>query len=284
MTATSIAAEAPIVGARTRAPAPRASSVRWALARVEGHRLLRHPLFLLGMAGSVLVLAVGGADNGDDLWSLSGSCFLYVGAGMWVFVVASLGASRERRDAATDLYVGQPATPSLRTEAALLSLGWAALAGAALVALAAIARAGFDGVLVIEGERYGLRPLELTQGPLYLVMVGAFGVLVGTWSRHVYPAVIGAIVLFLPPWPWLPWIVYGDGVPPDFFTDDALVDAAVGWHLIGLAGLAALAAAGALARHDRHPLVVLLALTGLVSAVAGMALGLPPGNSWTVLR
>jgi hypothetical protein len=268
----------------TPAMASRHRSVRWALARVEGRRLLAHPLVVIGTAFSILILAVGGADNGDDVWSLSGSCFTYFGAGMWVFVVACLAVSRERRDAARDFYAGQPVTPRLRTEAALLSLGWAALAGAALVGFAAVARAGFDGVLVIEGERYGLRPLELAQGPLYLVMVGAFGVLVGTWSRRAYPAVIGALVLFLPPWPWLPWFVYGDGVPRDFFTDDSLVDAAVGWHLMGLAGLAALAAAGALARHDRHLLVVLLALTGLGAAVAGMALGLPPGNSWTVLR
>ena len=56
-----------------------------------------------------------------------------------------------------------------------------------VVAVASVARAGFDGVLVIEGARYGLRPLELAQGPLYLVMVGAFGVLVGTWSQRAYP-------------------------------------------------------------------------------------------------
>jgi hypothetical protein len=251
-------------------------SARWALARVEGRRLLAHPLFLLGMAFSALILA-SSANGGDQLTGLAGICFTFVGAAIWLFLVAGLGASRERRDAAHDFYAGQPVTPRMRTEAALLSLGWAGLAGAALTGVATVVLAGFDGALVVEGERYALRPLELAQGPVYLVMVGALGVLVGSWTRHAYAAVIGSLVLFAPPAAWLPWIVFGDGVPRGF-NDDWLVGASVGWHLTGLAGLTALAAAGALARHDRRPRVALLALAGLGAAVAGVALGSPAGG------
>jgi len=255
---------------------PSRHAALWALTRVEGRRLLTHPLFALGIAVSVLLLGVASSDGGDGLFMLAGGCFTFVGGAVWMFLVACLAASRERRDAAQDFYGAQPLSPRVRTEAALLSLGWAGLAGAALIVVAAVVLAGFDGALVVEGERYALRPLELAQGPVYLVMVGALGVLVGSWTRRAYPAVLGALVLFLPPVAWLPWFVFGDGVPQGFYSD-WLVGASVGWHLIGLAGLAAFAAAGALARHDRRPRVALLALAGFGAAVAGVALGSPTG-------
>jgi len=233
-------------------------------------------VFVLAMAVSGLSLAVdiGGA-GGDQLIGLAGGTFLFAGTGLGMFVVVSLAASRERRDAAQDFYAAHPVSARARTQAALLSLGSAALASAALIAIATVAQAGFDGALVIEGERYALRLLELAQGPLYLVFAGAFGVLIGSWSRRAYPTVLGAL-LFVPPFTWGPWIVFGDGVPPGFY-DYWLVGASVGWHLVGLAGLATLTAAGALARHDRRPRIVLLAFAGLCATGAGIALGLPPG-------
>ena len=268
-------ARAPASAAAPAAP-PSGSSVRWALARVEGHRLLAHPLFMLGGALSTLFFAASSTDGSDSLFALAGGFFVVLGGAVGTFPVACLAASRARRDAAQDFYAGQPTTASLRTEAMLLSLAWIGLAGAALIVVAAIVLAGPDGALAVAGKAYTLRPLELAQGPLYLVMVGAFGVLVGSWSRRGYPAVIGALVLFLPPTPWLPWITFGEGVPQGF-TDDSMVNTSVGWHLAGLVGLTALAAAGALARHDRRPRVVVLALAGLAATVAGIALGLPSG-------
>lgn len=266
---------APAAAARP-ASASRQRSVRWALARVEGRRLLVHPLFLLAMATAAVTLALP-IQGGDDLFGLAGGCFTSLGISSWLFLVPCLAASRARRDAAQELYDAQPITPRLRTEAALLSLGSAVLAGTALVAVATVALGGPDGQLVVEGERYRLRPLELAQGPLFLAMVGALGVLVGSWTRRVYPAVIWALALFLPPLAWVPWIVFGDGAPESFFGE-WLVGAAVGWHLAALAGIAVLAAAGALARHDRRPRVRLLALVGLGATVAGIALGSPAGG------
>jgi len=223
-------------------------------------------------AGAVSVASeVGGGK--DQLLGLAGGHFTSAGTGLAVFVVASLAAARERRDAAQDLYGAQPVAARVRTQAALLSLGSAVLAGAALIAIATIALAGADGALALEGERYGLRPLELAQGPLYLAFAGAFGVLIGCWTRRAYPTVLGAL-LFVPPMTWWPWIVVGDGVPRGF-VEDWLDGASVAWHLVGLAGLATLAAAGALARHDRRPRIALLVLAGLCATVAGVALGLP---------
>lgn len=264
----------------TAAPAfpPLQGSLRWALARFEGRRLLTHPLFMLGMAGSVLVLAT--TTDVDRISTLAGYCFTFVGAAIWTVLVAGLATAREHRDAAHDFYAAQPVAPRVRTEAVLLSLGAAGLAGAALIAVAALLEAGFDGAVVVGGERYALRPLELAQGPVYLVLAGTIGVLVGSWTRRAYPLVIAGLVLFFPPVAWGPWFVFGDDVPASFDMD-WLTGASVGWHLVGLAGLTVLAAAGALARHDRRPRIALLALAGLAATVAGLALGMaspPPGG------
>ncbi len=269
MTTTTIASAATAVATVPQ----RHGSVRWALTRFEARRLLAHPLFLAGMAGSVLILATT-SDNGR-ISTLGGYCFTFVGAAIWTCLAAGLAAGRERRDGAQDFYAGQPVTARVRTEAALLSLGAAGLAGAALIVVAALLEAGLDGAVVVGGERYALRPLELAQGPVYLVLAGALGVLVASWTRHAYPAVIVGLLLFFPPVAWGPWFVFGDDVPRSFDMD-WLTGASVGWHLTGLAGLTALAAAGALARHDRRPRVALLALAGLAAAVAGVVLGFPP--------
>jgi len=262
---------------------PRPAAMRWALARVEGRRLLMHPLFMLAMVGAA-ILALGSGNGwkanvggGADLMDLAGWGF--VPASPVIFLVACLAASRARRDAAQDFHRPQPLAPRLRTQAALLSLGWAGLAAAALTAVATVAIAGSDLLLVVDAGRYRLQPWELAQGPLYVVTIAAFGVLAGTWTSHAYPAVIGALILFLPPAPWLSWIVLGDGVPAAFDVSQA--GASVGWHLVGLTGLAVLAAAGALARHDRRARIALLAVAGLGATIAGLALGLPPGGVLT---
>jgi hypothetical protein len=274
MSTTSIAPEAPVAGAAAaaRVAAPRERAVRWALARFEARRLLLHPLFLAGIVGSVAFLVT--ATGGQSLDVLAGYGFTFIGLAIWTSIAAGLAVGREQRDAAQDFYAGQPVSPRTRTQAALLSLGAAGLVAATMIAVATVVRTGVDGVLVAKGESYTLHPLELAQGPVYVVMAGALGVFVVTWARRTWAAVIVALVLFLPPLAWLPWFVFGDGVPASFDLD-WLTGASVGWHLTGLVGLTTLAAAGALARHDRRPWVGLLALAGLAATVAGLVLGMP---------
>jgi hypothetical protein len=128
---------------------------------------------------------------------------------------------------------------------------------------------GPDGTLAVSGEPYTLRLLDIAQGPLYLMLAGAFSALVGSWTRHVYVALVAALVLFLPPLALLPWYAFSrtatraattapcpseDGSAPFGGPDN--------WHFLRLAGLAALASAGALARHDRRFRVASLALLG----------------------
>lgn len=259
------------------ATALRQRSVRWALARSEGRRLLRHPLFILGFTVALFAFA-SNAGSGESISALAGGAYQFIGFGLGgtTFLAACLAANRERRDAAEDLYAAAPLSKRVRTEAALLSIAWAGLACTGLTGIAALVLAGPDGGLVIDGQRYALRPLELVQGPLYVVFAGTLGVLVGRWTRRTYPAVVGALVLLLPPVAWLPWIVFGDGVPQGY-SSDWLDHASVGWHVIGLVGMVAVAIAGARGRHDRRPRVALLFLVGLGAAVAGIALGLPTG-------
>jgi len=263
------------------APVARPRSVRLALARVEGRRLLMHPLFALGMATSIAALAlasgrlpIGAADKTASVDMLVGDCFVMLGGAIWTFLVAFLAASRERRDGAQDFYAGQAVTPRLRTEAMLLSLGYAGLAGAALIAVAALVLVGLDGALVDGGQRYTVPPLALAQGPLYLVLAGALGVLAGSWTRHVYAGVFLALVLFLPPVALVPVFVFDDTLSPGFYGA-VYARGPIGSLVTGIAALVVLAAAGALARHDRRPRIALLALVAL--GVAAIALGLPQG-------
>ncbi len=280
--------------AAARVAPPPARAIRWAIARAEGRRLLRHPVFLLGMALSVVTLALatgrlpfGASDYSETPSMLAGDCFVMLGAACWTFLAAFLAASRERRDGARDFYAAQPTTARLRTEAALLSLAWAGLAGAALIAVGTLALVGLDGALITdvnlngpavdENRRFSVRALELLQGPLYLVVAGACGVLLASWTRHVYAALFGALMLFLPPIGLLPWLLFDDGMGGYLGAIHTRAGAGgvapIAWQLLGLAAVAAAAGAGALARHDRRFVVVVVAVLG----VALLALGLPTG-------
>jgi hypothetical protein len=262
-------------------PVARSRTVRWALVRVEGRRLLRHPLFLLGMATSVTALAlssarlpIGAADKSESVNMLAGDCFVMLGGAFWTFLVAFLAASRERRDGAQDFYAGQAVTPRLRTEAMFLALSYAGLAGATLIALAALVLVGVDGTLVADHARDALEPGDLAQGPLYLLLAGALGVLAGSWTKHVYAGVFLAVALFLPPVALLPVVVYDDTLSAGYYGA-VYAGAPFGSQTVGIAALGVLAAAGAMARHDRRPRIALLALVAL--GVAAIALGFPQG-------
>ncbi len=274
----SAAAATPAPVARARAARPR--SALWPLARAEGRRLLRHPLFLLGAATTLafIVLAsgelarhgipAGASDRTEVVNFLAGDVFVMLGGAFWTFLATFLAASRERRDAAEDFYACQPVGQPVRTAAAFLSLGYAGLAAFALIAVSALVLAGPDLALTAGDQRYSVRPLELLQGPAYVVMAGALGVLLGSWTRHVYIAVFAAVALYLPPIALAPWFVLDDDFSRGFYGAFMAHAPGLGWRLLVMAGLTALAAAVALARTDRRPRLALLGGAGLAAAVA----------------
>ena len=156
-----------------------------------------------------------------------------------------------------------------------------------LIALGTLLLVGLDGALVTdvvngpfvdENQRYEVQVLELFQGPLYLVLAGTVGVLLGSWTRHVYAAVFGALMLFLPPVALLPWFVFDEAIGHGFLgaieaNADVGGSAPIAWQLLGLAAVAGAAAAAALARHNRRLVVVAIA----AFSVSVLILGLPAG-------
>lgn len=274
----SAASATPAPGAGARATRPRSTLL--ALTRAEGLRLLRHPLFLIGMAFSIVILAQattnspneGGAFQQEIADFLAGDCFLFIGAAIWTFLATYLAVSRERRDSAQDFYDVELVTMRTRTAAALLSVGYAGVAAAALVGIATLLLLGPDGGHEVLGTRVAVTPGELAQGPLYVVLAGVLGVLLGSWTRHVWIAVPAAIALFFPPAGLVRWIVFEQQRPQGsvFSIQDRISE---GWPLLTMAGLTVLAAAIALLRHDQRPRIVLMACAGLAATAAAAIAG-----------
>jgi hypothetical protein len=277
---TASAAPAP----RAAAPASRPRSALGALTRAEGRRLLRHPVFLLGLVTTTatLVVANGNSPNAGGVFQqeiadfLAGNCFTLAGGAVWTFLATFLAVSRERRDAAEELYAGQPATPRARTAAALLSVGYAGLAAAVLIGAATLVFLGPDAAHDVLGRRVAVSPLELAQGPLLVVLAGTLGVLIGSWARYVLVALFVAVLMVLAPVTRLTWLVFDSADSRAVFGD---VDPGLpaGWHLLALAGLIALAASLAMARHDRRLRIGLLACAGL-AATAAVAFAAPTNS------
>ena len=248
------------------------------LARLEGLRLIRHPIFI---AGAILSVAFFGLMTWNKAPVLHRDGVLSVGAllplAVSTLVVANYAAIRAARDGTTELYEGLPTDARTRTLGRLVSLLWGA-AGAVVVL----------GVmftyLALDAPVGTLDPLEVAAGPAEVVLFGATGIVLGRWRTHVAIAPIAAlvlvgleIVLIQPiigletlasrtPWlaPWVPSSLTG-GVPPELTIRPA------GWHLLYLAGLIAVAGAGAVLGRGRTKVVAVLVAGGLVASAGGFA-------------
>lgn len=242
----------------------------WSLARVEGRRLVRHPLFVLGWVISTLILVIFHGDSTYEYWNLLGAAVLFGGLATWTLLVSFLAAQRERRDRASDLYRASALPARKRTAAMLLSLLWAAAATTGLFAAAWLAWIGLDGTIVV--DRRSLRPgvFELAQPPLVVIAYGALGIALGRWlpATGVGPPVI-LIIAFAASLS-LPWVVQRQIQDPS----DGLHGHG-GWNLAFLAGVTFAASAAALWRDDRSRAMTLLGALGLAIAAAGYVLGAP---------
>ncbi|MCA1679431.1 MAG: hypothetical protein LC777_11005 [Actinobacteria bacterium] len=83
----------------TTAQPAKAASPAWTLSRVEGQRLLAHPLFVFGLATSLAAIMLADSDVIERSAMLSGDCFVMLGGALWTFLAAFLATSREGRDA-----------------------------------------------------------------------------------------------------------------------------------------------------------------------------------------
>ena len=161
------------------------------LARIEGRRLLRHPLILVaaGLLVAVDVLAILSLDEADTdgyAWSL---IVPFTPLAAAVVVAVNLAALRGVRDDADELYASLPAPARARTAAHLVSLAWAVAATALLVALA----------VTVFMSKGGSPPsvAEVVFAPATVAFCGALGLALARWLPHPAAATLGVVVMFV---------------------------------------------------------------------------------------
>lgn len=244
------------------------------LARVEGVRLLRHPLVLLSVVGVVTGFPYGGTEDWQFRWGMSGA-YLFVLA-MAAMVVVHLAVARDGRSD-TDALVGSlPIGMRTRVGSHVLSLVWLLVPLCALWALYAVVR--FDGQLsyrIVKGESvpYLWQPslLELAQGPIAVAIYVLLALAAGVWWRHSAIGVIVALLLAMSPLVWMfPLVVDLTATVPYGGTATVTLGAmhTLG-HYLFLAGLAVFALGGALGRHGSRRLWVPMAVVGAAAVVIG---------------
>lgn len=266
----------------------------WQLARVEGRRLLRHPVLLVAFVLSVVwVVALAKGMVGGDYFAVAGPGLLPLLA---VLVAANLAALRSRRSDTDELYESLPSPERTRTLAHLLSLGWLLAGSALFVAAALVGLGGLDGFVIgFAGTTEVPSVAELAQGPLAITTVAALGIALARWIPFLpaAPVLTAGLVAFQMPttlwgiesvWKWfLPLANAADTPPGTSFPCDrsgegvswcgepVFQTTAAGWHLAYLAGLGVAFGAAAVLRHDRRPRTVAIGVAGLaVATVAGM--------------
>lgn len=256
---------------------------RWAvavqLARHEGSRLVRHPVFI---AGTVFSLAMFGlltwqsapVLHRDDVF-VGGSLLPLAAA---TLIIANLATSRAARNSTDELYKGTVTSTASRTVAQLLSLAFPIAASMGVV--------GVMFVYMLMDSPVGTpRIAEVLVGPVCVGLFGGIGIALGRWKPHpaLGPMAVVALaaietLLIQPivswqgtggqtgPGPWVaPWVPMGltGEVPSE------LVIRPTAWHLLFLLGIGLLFAAVALARDERGARVGALLAAGMAGIVMG---------------
>ena len=176
-----------------------------ALARVEARCLLRHPVFLVGvLLTAVIVVPSAGSDGQSKLFVLLGGGVLPLAAG--TFIAANLAALRSRRDGTDELFGALPRRGISRTAAQLLAVAVAAPVALILLGAMFVALGAPDGLVVgFDGLRHVPAPVELAQGPLLVVFLGAAGIALARLAPSVVVAplaLVGLLALEVPVTVW----------------------------------------------------------------------------------
>ena len=241
-----------------------------ALAFVEARRLLLHPFLLAGAALSVVAIVASVPREGQlHSFLLMGLAVLPLALG--VFVAANLAALRSRRDAAEELLDTLPRDARTRTGAQLLAVLAAVPLAVVLLAAAYLLFDAGDGLVVSAiGTRRIPATVELLQGPLLVLALGAVGVLLGRIAPVTPLAMLLAVAIVFvevplaawapdTPWRWAVPLVSNIIAVPDGWTwcepgmrrgcgvVERFDTTAMAWHLVALAVVTAAASAVALA-------------------------------------
>jgi hypothetical protein len=264
-----------------------------ALAAVETRRLLTHPLVLAGLALGVVAVVAGGTHGQAKAFLLMGLAVLPLALG--TFAAANLAALRSRRAGAEELLDTLPQGVAVRTGAQLIAVLAVPPVAVALLAAAYLLFGAGDGLIVdVDGERRAPALVELAQGPLLVVTLGALGVLLG---RVAPVALLGALIVVVvvfaevPLAAWTPdsawrWVVplanNMVAVPdtwmpcePDSMSKCGEIDhfdtTGMALHLVALAGIALAAAGAALARRRGVRIGLAAAALALLATTATVA-------------
>jgi hypothetical protein len=261
-----------------------------ALARIEGRQLLRHPVFMLGAALSLLYF----------IRASEGMVHVFVGSQCWGFfplaastlIAANLAATRSRRDGTDELYESLPHPRSSRITGQLLGPLWTLPVSGALIAAAYLSDAlvfTHPGPFVLHAPTI----VALAYGPLMVLAFAAIGILVARVapSPIIAPLLIVAIFQAQPAdaGGWGAWLLplwhdmavdSGASVPcePGHTVPGCGVVfrhvSGMGWHLSYLIGVTVLAGAAALVRGRRPlPLVALAVLAAALAITTKLAAG-----------
>ena len=244
------------------------------LAAVEARRLLTHPILLMGAALSAFAIAFSVQREGQlQSFLLMGLAILPLALG--TFVAANQAALRSRRDRAEELLDTLPQDARTRTGAQLLAVLAALPIAFALLAAAYLLFGAADGLVISAvGARREPAVVELLQGPLLVLALGALGVLLGRIAPVTPLAlvlVVAVVFIEVPlaawtpdtQWRWVVPLVNNMIAVPDGWTqceprmnrDCGIVErfdtVAMAWHLLALAVVTAAASAAALAAGRR---------------------------------
>lgn len=290
------------VSARTR---PKPISAAWALSRLEGRRLVRHPAVLVGLGFGVLFLIVSRVAESEIPTGFEGFRISPLPLAVGTFIAANLGALRNRRHGTAELYEAEPLSARQRTAAHLLSVLWAVAVAAVLVGVIFVTLAVSGGFDV--GYLDGIRPrtptlTEMALGPIVVGLFGVVGIMVARWIPSVVVPVL-AVVAALPYLTFESWTVvegpsgwyaplWSASIEKDFWFEvsgtggsgySPVVDfavAALAWHLLFLAGLIAIASVVALAKHGWTRRLLVAGALGIVVSAVGAVMQIAAATPW----
>lgn len=133
------------------------------LGVVEGTRLLRHPVVLVGaVLSAAFAVAYSSFNVGGDYFAASGPGLLPL---LVALVAANLAALRSRRSDTEELYASLPSPARARTLAHLTALTWLAAGVSLYVGVLFVSLGGLDGfVVTYAGETAVPAVAELAQG------------------------------------------------------------------------------------------------------------------------
>jgi hypothetical protein len=260
------------------------------LARVEGVRLVRHPVTVVAaLLGTALLVAgtwyQAPVLNRHD--TLTTEALLPVAAAL--LVVAHLASSRSARHATTELDLAAPSSPGAVTTALLLGVSFAALFSLLLVVSQLAYLRAVGGVA-------GPRLVVVATGPAIVLFGGALGVALGRWAP--WPATgplallgVVAVSLMLLNSGSLDTRTLAYTLSPYLPSDELyssvseLSHRPAGSHLVYLLGLSGIAWGAALLRTSRRAVpAALLAIALVVTMVAAMAQTRPPPRAFVRAR